>query len=118
MLNPHHSHILHLLLVSLSSILSAVMSTPYQELVEQIIQKQSTVLGLPVAIRRAKNVAGIEVDDAGKVTAMPENVNQAFADLVSQYKALSGPVGLSNCKQAASEWFNTHPTSALPPILL
>ncbi len=94
------------------------MTTEYQELIEQIIQKQSGVLGLPVAVRRACNVQGLQVDELGKVSKMPENINQALADLVGQYKALSGPVGLSNCKQAASEWLNTHPSVVLPPILL
>lgn len=90
----------------------------YQKLAEEIVLKQSTILGKTVAIRRARNVAGLTVDDEGKVTTMPANINQAFADLVDQYKALSGPVGLSICKQAATSWHNTFPSATLPPILL
>ena len=90
----------------------------YKDLIEGIIQKQSTILGMVVAVRRARNVIGLTVDDAGKVTAVPENMNQTFADLVAQYKALSGPVGLNICKQAATAWLNTHPGAVLPPVLL
>ena len=97
------------------------MTTPteeYQKLVEEIVQKQSTILGKTVAVRRARNVADLVIDDEGKVTTVPTNINQAFADLVNQYKALSGPVGLNICKQAAITWHNAFPSAILPPILL
>lgn len=93
-------------------------NSEYQELVEAIIVKMSTILGKPVAIKRARNVPGMEVDDTGKVTAMPGNANQMLADLVEQYKSLSGSVGHDFCKQAAASWSNTHTSITLPPILL
>lgn len=90
----------------------------YKKLIEEIIQKQSTILGKTVAVRRARNVSDLVIDDEGTVTSVPANINQAFADLVGQYKALSGGVGLSICKQAAATWHNTFPSATLPLILL
>lgn len=89
-----------------------------RDLIEGIILKQASILGRPVAIRRARNVAGFEIDDEGFVKAVPENINQALADLVAQYKMLSGAVGVDNCKKAAAAWLNNHPSAVLPPVLL
>jgi len=90
----------------------------YQDLVEKIIQKQASILGAPVAVRRARNVAGLEVSDGGAVTKMAGNPNLVLTGLVEQFKALSGSVGVDFCKQAAASWLNAHPGVKLPPILL
>ncbi|MDB4978445.1 MAG: hypothetical protein JWM56_631 [Candidatus Peribacteria bacterium] len=92
-------------------------TNPYYELVEQIITKQATVLGLPVAIRRARNVAGLEIDDAGKVTAMPANAIPILEGIVEQYKALSGSMGVEFCKQASAVTRQAHADLLLPTIL-
>ena len=89
----------------------------YQTLIEQIIQKQASVLGLPVAVRRARNVPGVEVDDTGAVTAVPANASSALESLVEQYKALSGAMGVELCKQATSSFRASHSDISVPAIL-
>jgi hypothetical protein len=91
--------------------------TPYQELIEQIIQKQASVIGIAVAVRRARKVPGLELDDQGVVTAVPQNVIPVLEGLVEQYKALSGSMGVEFCKQASALARQAHPDLLLPTIL-
>ncbi len=91
--------------------------TTYHLLVEEIIKKQATVLGLAVAIRRARNVSGLLINDEGVVQEMPANIPSALESLVEQYKALSGSMGVEFCKEAASSFRREHPEMQLPPIL-
>lgn len=93
------------------------MPTPYSELIEQIIEKQSTVLGLPVAVRRARNVPGLEIDDAGKVISLSPNTIPVLEALVAQYKALSGSMGVDLCRQVAMSSRLNHPDLQLPTVL-
>ena len=91
--------------------------TTYHELIEQIIQKQASVIGLQVAIRRARKVPNLEVDDQGVVTSLPQNVIPILEGLTEQYKALSGSMGVDFCKQAAAIVRQAHPDLLLPTIL-
>lgn len=70
-----------------------------------------------VAVRRARNVTVVEVDDAGKVLAIHGNEEMAVALLVEQYKLLSGTIGADFCRQAAAAFLQTHPNMQLPAIL-
>jgi hypothetical protein len=91
--------------------------TSYQDLIEQIVQKQASVLGIAVAVRRARKVAGLEIDDQGAVGAVPANVIPVLEGLVEQYKALSGSMGVEFCKQAAAAARQAHPDMQLPSVL-
>lgn len=93
------------------------MTSPYITLVEQIIQKQASVLGIAVAVRRARNVDGIVVDDSGKVTEVPQNAVAALESLVTQYKSLSGAMGVEFCRQAAATFRLAHAEIQLPLLL-
>ncbi len=90
----------------------------YQELIEAIIRKQASVLGMGVAVRRAKNVQGIEVNDQGEVTKITGGELKILSDLAEQFKALSGAIGLGFCREAAAGFALTHPGIKLPPIFL
>ena len=90
----------------------------YNELATAIIQKQASILGMNVALKRARNVAGLDIDDTGHVSALSGDPNQVIADLVDQYKSLSGSVGVEFCKQAAKAWLNSHANMQLPPAVL
>ena len=92
-------------------------TTPYQELVQQIIQKQATVLGLSIAIRRARAVPGFKIEDDSTVTEVPADPVPAIESLVEQYKILSGNIGVDFCKQVASSWHAAHAGERLPSIL-
>lgn len=92
-------------------------ANPYHSLVEQIIKKQASVLGMAVAVRRAGNVSGLTVSEDGVVQQMQANAIPVLEGLVDQYKALSGAMGVDLCKQAASSFRQAHPDMQLPSIL-
>ncbi len=89
----------------------------YTDLLEAIIRKQASVLGMAVAVRRARSVSGLEVQDDGKVTGIPGDPVSALEHVVEQYKALSGSMGVDFCRQAAAGWSKTHPGTKLPSLL-
>lgn len=92
-------------------------SSPYAQLVENILTKQASVLGMEVAVRRARRVPGLSVSDAGKVETLPAEPISALAALVEQYKALSGSMGVEFCRQVALSFRQAHPEVQLPPSL-
>ena len=92
-------------------------ANPYHGLIEEIIRKQASVMGISVAVRRASNVAGLTIAEDGTVKELQQNAIPVLERLVDQYKALSGAMGVELCKQAASMFRQTHPEMLLPSIL-
>jgi len=71
------------------------MSTPadYKKLIEEIIGKQMDILGPEIAIRKAKNVAGLSLKEDGTVARLDEgNAHEILQKLVNEYIALSGAI--------------------------
>lgn len=97
--------------------MSDTLSVSYRELLEAIIKKQSSIVGLGVAIKRARNVAGLVLDDTGHITESTSTDSAALEGLVNQYKALSGSVGLDFCRQATAEFAGTHADFHTPTFL-
>ncbi|TSA46018.1 hypothetical protein D4R52_01300 [bacterium] len=64
----------------------------YKKLVTEIITKQIDILGPDMAVRRAKNVAGLEVRDDGTVVAIQGDPDTVLRELVDQYITLSGQI--------------------------
>lgn len=87
------------------------------QLIEAIIIKQASILGMSVAVRRARNVAGLTIDDAGKVTGLNGSEQSIMEQLVQQYKALSGAIGVDFCRQAGAEFAKSHAGFTLPEAI-
>ena len=71
------------------------MSTPadYKSLIEEIVSKQMDILGPEIAVRKAKNIGGLTLDETGKVTKLDETHSQEILQqLVDEYIALSGAI--------------------------
>lgn len=64
----------------------------YQDLISEIIQKQIDILGPEMAVRKAKNVAGLSVGDDGRVLSVTGDAAAVLQNLVDQYIALSGEI--------------------------
>lgn len=64
----------------------------YKNLITEIIHKQMDILGPEIALRKAGNVSGLEVDGTGKVLSMDGDPEQILQKLVSEYIALSGEI--------------------------
>ena len=64
----------------------------YKNLISEIIKKQIDILGPEIAVRRAKNVEGIETDDDGHVTGIKGDPEVVLQKLVEEYISLSGQI--------------------------
>jgi len=64
----------------------------YEKIIETSIKKEMTLLGDPVALRQARKVEGLEVNDDGEITNLEGDGLELFEELVSSYEDVSGPV--------------------------
>jgi len=62
----------------------------YLALINEIINKQSVILGPEISLLKAKNVSGLVFGGEGKVTDIQGNVEEKLQKLVDQYVELSG----------------------------
>lgn len=74
-------------------------------LMSEIIAKQSDILGPDIAILKARNVAGLEIGDDGKVTNISGNPQEVLQKLVNEYVELSGLI----VKNALGSVFEKYP---------
>jgi len=78
----------------------------YIKLINEIIQKQSDILGPDIAIQKAKNVSGLFVSDTGEVEELKGEATAVLQDLVNEYIALSGQI----VKNVLSPVFKKYPS--------
>lgn len=65
----------------------------YKKLIEEIVGKQMDILGPEIALRKTKNIKGLEVDERGKVIRLDEDAAQSsLQQLVDEYITLSGAI--------------------------
>ena len=77
----------------------------YIGLISEIIKKQSVILGPEIAILKARSVAGLIVEDDGKVTNVGADPKDTLQNLIDQYVELSGQI----VKNALSSIFAKYP---------
>jgi hypothetical protein len=77
----------------------------YQKLLTEIIQKQVAILGPSIAVMKAKNISGLEVQDDGTVVSIEGNPQEIVRNLVDEYVDLSGQI----VKNALSSVFVKYP---------
>lgn len=93
------------------------MDPRYQELMNAIVQRQASILGIAVAVRRARKVAGLAVGDDGKVLSLSKPPLEALEQMTKEFIDLSGDVGKVFCKVVAKEMMKKYPDLKLPEIL-
>lgn len=64
----------------------------YKQLMTEVIQKQSVILGPQIALLKARNVQGISVDEQGKVIEIQGEPREILHKLVNEYVSLSGEI--------------------------
>ncbi len=64
----------------------------YISLISEIIEKQAVILGPDIAILKARNVLGLEIDGTGKVTDLKGNPSDIVQQLIDEYVQLSGQI--------------------------
>lgn len=89
------------------------MDEKYKELLQAIIDKQISLVGVAVVVRRAK-AAGLEITDEGKVAGFSGGGGEAVKQLVGQFKDLSGEVAVDFARKAAEPILQKYPELKLP----
>jgi hypothetical protein len=79
-------------------------STQYKQLMNEIIEKQSAILGPDIAILKARNVDGLDINDDGEVTAVDGDPKAILENLIDQYVNLSGQIVKSTLSSVFSKY--------------
>lgn len=74
-------------------------------------------MGIAVAVRRARKVAGLVVGDDGKVLSLSKPPLEALEQMTKEFIDLSGDVGKVFCKVVSKETLKKYPDLKLPEIL-
>ncbi|HEY4495124.1 MAG: hypothetical protein A3F47_00395 [Candidatus Staskawiczbacteria bacterium RIFCSPHIGHO2_12_FULL_38_11] len=77
----------------------------YEELISEVIEKQSIILGPDIAILKARNVSELVIDDQGKVTEIKGDKKAALQKIINVYVELSGMI----VKNALGSIFEKYP---------
>ncbi|MEO8065793.1 MAG: hypothetical protein ABI643_02980 [Candidatus Doudnabacteria bacterium] len=64
----------------------------YKNLINDIIAKQTVILGPDIVLLKARNTAGLKVSDDGKVESITGDPQQVLEILINEYIALSGQI--------------------------
>ena len=64
----------------------------YINLINDIISKQTVILGPDIVMLKAKNVQGLKLDDAGKVLSIEGDPQVILQQLIDEYISLSGQI--------------------------
>jgi hypothetical protein len=62
----------------------------YKNLIDEIIAKQTVILGSDIVLMKARNVAGLSLSADGKVDSISGDPQKVLQDLINEYIALSG----------------------------
>ena len=66
--------------------------TDYKNLINDIIAKQTVILGPDIVVLKARNVEGLILDDNGHVLNIQGDPQQILQKLIDEYIALSGQI--------------------------
>lgn len=81
-------------------------NSQYLALINEIINKQSVILGPDIALLKAKNISGLVFSSENKVIDVQGNTEEKLQKLVDQYVELSGLI----VKNALGSIFAKYPT--------
>ena len=84
-------------------------TTDYNKLISEIVKNQIDILGPDMAVRKAKSIAGLVINEKGEVESLDGDPQQILQQLVDQYIALSGAI----VKNVLGPVFAKYPTIKL-----
>ena len=68
------------------------MDLNYQNLINDIVAKQTVILGPDIVLMKARNVPGLTIGDDGKVKNIEGDPQKVLQSLIDEYIALSGQI--------------------------
>lgn len=72
----------------------------YQEILTAIVQKQMSILGPALALKKARNVKNLLVSEEGIVLSMTGNFEQVLKELINEFASLSGVIAKKFSQEA------------------
>ena len=86
--------------------------TDYENLINDILTKQILILGPDIVLMKARNVLGLKLNDAGKVSSISGDPQQVLQNLKERnYMQLSGQIVKNILKSGVCE---AHPHIKVP----
>lgn len=64
----------------------------YKNLINDIIAKQTLILGPDIALLKAKNVEGLKLTNGGEVESIKGDPQEVLGKLIDEYIVLSGEI--------------------------
>ena len=64
----------------------------YKNLINEIIAKQTLILGPDIVLMKARNVSGLKLSGDGNVESITGDPSEVLQNLVNEYIALSGQI--------------------------
>jgi len=64
----------------------------YKNLIDDILAKQSIILGSDIVLMKARNVPGLTIDSQGKVSDISGDAQEVLQKLINEYIGLSGQI--------------------------
>lgn len=64
----------------------------YKNLINDILEKQKIILGPDIVLLKAKNVVGLNINQAGQVESIDGDPQKILQQLIDDYIALSGQI--------------------------
>jgi hypothetical protein len=90
----------------------------YKEVLTAIVQRFIRLMGSETAIRLARRVYGLKVDDEGRATSYQGDGWIAIQGLVIEYMTLLGPQVVPMTQRAITPAVERHPNKVKLPSLL
>jgi len=87
----------------------------YKNIAEAIIRKQADIIGKDIAMRKARKVTNIILDDVGKIVRLGDDPVKCISDLIQEYANLSADAALRFSREAALPFIT--PTLKIPDEL-
>lgn len=66
--------------------------TDYKNLIDDIIAKQTLILGPDIVMIKARNIPGLKFSASGKVESIDGDPQMVLQNLINEYIALSGQI--------------------------
>jgi hypothetical protein len=89
----------------------------YSNMIVNIVNQQSLIIGPALAIEQARKVSGLNYDPVSKTASLSGNGAQIVDSLIEQYRDFFGHAAVEVCKEAAAKFLKQIPDDQAPSLL-
>lgn len=85
----------------------------YKQFISEVIVTQSNIVGVSIAVLRARLVEGLVVDEKGNVVDITGDPNVIVTDLIASYSKISGELGKRTMKPILDKYPSLYNSNSL-----